>query len=249
MRRSLPPAIPRALALALLTFMLTPEAHALFHFAHIDEVMASYDGNDMVQFVEIEMEFDSQNVTTNAVLAIFDAAGNYVKDMIVFPSNVPVGGAGVHFIIGTAAFENVSGLTVDFTAAQADLPTDGGMVCFGGGGGSIPQNPPNWDRTDLNSYVDCLAYGSYSGPTAINSGNPTPLLPVGHSLARVSLTNDNETDFDCGDPATPENNAGTSVSLDATVVFCPEPSTALTQLAAIGSLFWLGRRRARSASS
>ena len=78
---------------------------------------------------------------------------------------------------------------------------------------------------------------SYSGPTAINSGNPTPLLPVGHSLARVSLNNDNETDFDCGDPATPENNARTIVNLDATVVFCPEPSTALAQLAAIGSVF------------
>ena len=94
-----------------------------------------------------------------------------------------------------------------FTTAAADLPTSGGMVCFGGGGGAIPQDPENWSRTDLASYVDCLAYGNYDGPTRVASGNPTPLLPVGHSLERVSDTDDNETDFDCGDPATPENNA------------------------------------------
>jgi hypothetical protein len=126
----------------------------------------------------------------------------------------------------------------------ADLPTDGGMVCFGGGGGISPDLDPNsWSRTNLESYVDCLAYGSYSGPTKLGSGNPTPLLPGGHSLTRVSDTGDNETDFDCGDPATPTNNAGTSSFLDATIVFCPEPESAFAQLAALASLSWLGRRR------
>lgn len=118
------------------------------------------------------------------------------------------------------------------------------MVCFGGGGGPIAQNPPIWTRTSLDSYVDCLAYGSYSGPTRMLSDDPTALLPVGHSLERVADSGDNATDFNCGDPATPTNNAGTSASLPATIVQCPEPSQIFAQITALGSLIWIARRRA-----
>jgi hypothetical protein len=232
-------------ALAGLTLLLAlpRPALAVFHFAHISEIMASYDGDDTVQFVEIEMKFGSQNLIANSVMAVFGADGTYLTDMIVFPSDVANSGAGVTYIVGTASFQTVSGLTLDFIAAKADLPNAGGMVCFGGGGGATPQNPPNWSRTNLDSYVDCLAYGSYSGPTKLLSGDPTPLLPVGHSLERVAETDDNATDFDCADPATPTNNAGTSASLPATVIQCPEPSLAFAQMTALGSLIWLARRR------
>ena len=230
-------------SVAFLALALAPPVQAAFHFAHIDEIMASYNGNNGVQFIEIQMQFPLQNRITNAVIAVFDADGNFVKDAIVFLSNVPNGMTGDRFIVGTDSFATVSELTTDFTMA-ADLPTDGGMVCFGGGGGILPlADPSSWDRTLLASYVDCLAYGSYSGPTKLGSGNPTPLLPVGHSLTRVSATGDNETDFDCGDPATPTNNGRTTVLLDATVIFCPEPEIAFAQLAALASLAWLDRRR------
>jgi hypothetical protein len=223
--------------------LLAAPAQALFHIAHINEVMASYGGDDSVQFVEIVMLASGQNQVAHAVLAVFDSDGNYVTDWIVFPGNVANSGNGVAFVTGTASFETASGLTPDFTAAAADLPTTGGMVCYGGGGGILPQNPPNWDRTNLASYVDCLAYGNYSGPTKPTSGNPTPLLPVGHSLTRISDTDDNATDFDCGDPATPTNNAGHFAEMPATVVTCPEPAVALAQLAALGTLLRLRRRQ------
>ena len=45
----------------------------------------------------------------------------------------------------------------------------------------------------------------------------TPLDANGHSLRRVSHTDDNETDFACGDPADPTNNAGESALLAATI--------------------------------
>ncbi len=232
-------------ALAGLTLLLALPRPALaaFHLAHISEIIASYDGDDTVQFVEIEMQTSFQNIIADSVIAVFDADGTYLKDMIVFPSNVANSGTGVTFIVGTDSFQTASELTPDFIAAQPDLPKAGGMVCFGGGGGPIPQDPLNWSRTNLDSYVDCLAYGSYSGPTKLLSGDPTPLLPVGHSLERVAETDDNRTDFDCGDPATPTNNAGTSASLPATVIQCPEPSLAFAQMTALGSLIWLARRR------
>lgn len=239
--RRLPFAALTLTGLAVLLLVAAP-AQALFHFAHISEIMASYDNDDTVQFVEVEMEAGSQNVIANGVIAVFDFDGTYLTDLIVFPSNVANSGAGVTFIVGTSSFQTASGLTPDFVAGSADLPTGGGMVCFGGGGGFVPQNPPVWDRTLVETYVDCLAYGFYTGVTKTASGNPTPLLPEGHSLTRVSDTNDNETDFDCGDPATPTNNGGASVNMNATIVECPEPALASSLVAGIGMLVWLRRR-------
>lgn len=239
--RRLPFAASTLTGLAILLLVAAP-VQALFHFAHISEIMASYDDDDTVQFVEVEMASASQNFISSAVIAVFDADGTYLTDLIVFPSDVANSGAGVTFIVGTSNFQTLSGLTPDFIAASADLPTGGGMVCFGGGGGVVPQDPPVWDRTLVESYVDCLAYGNYTGVTKTASGNPTPLLPVGHSLTRVSDTDDNETDFDCGDPATPTNNGGTSVNMNATIVACPEPTFAFSMVAGVGALVLLRRR-------
>ncbi len=52
-------------------------------------------------------------------------------------------------------------------------------------------------------------------------GTPTPLDADGHSLQRLSDTNDNATDFECADPATPENNTGGSDLLPATTPCAP----------------------------
>ena len=93
------------------------------------------------------------------------------------------------------------------------------MVCWGAPGVVAP-DPNSWDHSDPSQYVDCVAYGSYSGPSNALTGNPTPLNADGHSLVRSSETSDNETDFGCGDPATPENNDPNSASLAATVP-CP----------------------------
>ena len=234
-----------AWGIALLALVLASPVEAVFHLSLVSEIMASYDDDGSVQFVEIEMSASNQNQIVNAVIAVFDADGNFTTDAIVFPMNVTNFASGTRTIVGTPSFETVSGLTTDFTMA-AVLPTDGGMVCYGGGGGIVMALDPSWERTDLDNYVDCLAYGSYSGPTKVESGTPTPLLPVGHSLTRLSDTDDNEADFDCGDPATPTRNDGASVSLDATVAFCPEPEIAFAQLAALASLAWLDRRHRRA---
>jgi cysteine-rich repeat protein len=96
---------------------------------------------------------------------------------------------------------------------------DGGMVCWGAPGIS-PPDPSTWDRTVFNNYVDCVAYGTYAGPSNALIGTPHPLDPVGHSLERVALGADNASNFACADPAGPENNAPTAASLPATTP-CP----------------------------
>lgn len=238
----------------LLTILLTAAAAAapqpaaaLFHIAHIDEVMTSYAGDPDAQFVEIRMDAISQNFVTDSVIAAFDGSGAYVGDVLVASSDVPNGGAGVRWIAGTAAFQAASGLTPDFTFAPGVLPTGGGMVCFGGGGGALPLPPGSWNRNDFTNYIDCVAYGAYAGPPNLWTGTPTPLDADGHGLARVSSTFDNFTDFACADPATPENNAGVIAPLPATTA-CPVPMATLigidaTKLIAVDKMATAGKAK------
>jgi len=204
-----------AAVLAVLGCFAAPRpAEAFFHLAVIDEVMTSYDADPSVQFVEIKMLAASQNLVTNSVLGVFDSDGNFVQDVLVVPSNVPNAGAGVRWIMGTSEFQTLSGLAPNFLIS-ADLPTAGGMVCWGAPG-IIPPTNTGWDRTNFANWIDCLAYGTYAGPSNIHIGNPTPLDAEGHSLRRISETDDNATDFSCVDPANPTNNASASASLDPT---------------------------------
>ncbi len=235
-----------------LILLSTPRpAHAIFHLMVIDEVMTSYDGDPDVQFVECKMLALVQNFVTDTVLGAFGPTGTYLGDVLIVPTNLAEAtGAGVRWLMATQAFEDLTGLTPDHIIPP-NLPLGSGMICWGapGLGASVP-DPGSWVHTDRNQYTDCVAYGSFSGPTNAQSWNPTPLLPVGHSLERISETQDNETDFRCGDPATPENNTpGESASLPATTS-CPSipvlPGWGLPLLLALftgaGTLLLLQRR-------
>ena len=48
-------------------------AHALFHLAHMTEIMTSYNGDPNVQFVEITMTSVSENFINGVRLNTFDA--------------------------------------------------------------------------------------------------------------------------------------------------------------------------------
>ena len=194
-----------------------PSSQAVVHASEIDEVMTSYGGDANVQFVEIEMLSAGQNITTNSVLGAFDASGTYQGDVLVVPSDV-VSGANRRWLMRTTQFQTVSGLTPDFII-PASLPTVGGMVCWGSPGLSPPP-PGSWDHTNPNNYIDCVAYGTYSGSGNTHIGTtgqfPAPDDADGHSLQRVSHANQNVNDFVCGDPASPTNNTPASASLAAT---------------------------------
>lgn len=182
---------------------LAGQAQALFHAALIDEVLSSYDGDPEVQFIEIRMLGALQNFVFHSVIAAFDADGNYIGDILEVPGNVANAGANVTWLVGTQAFATASGLTPDFIMPAGILPTSGGMVCFGGGGGFQPQNPPTWDRTAFSTYVDCVAYGTYAGQPNARTGTPTTLTGDGHSLQRMTSTSNNLADFVCAESRRP----------------------------------------------
>jgi hypothetical protein len=206
--------IAAAILGALLALSPSP-SHALFHISVIDEVLASIDGDETQQFVEIEMLFDAQNLVSNSVLAAFDEEGVYIEDILVVPADVPNGQNGDRWTMATAAFQEENDFAADFTM-PAGIPLGGGMICWGAPGILPPPDPATWDHTNPTNYVDCLAYGTYSGPSNPHIGNPTTLVPEGHSLARVAETDDNANDFACADTAAPTNNAGESVAVPAT---------------------------------
>jgi hypothetical protein len=195
--------------------LVTP-SNAVFHENVINEVLTSYNGDPNVQFVEMRMLFSFQNSVQHSVFAAFDSNGQYIKDLLEVPGNVTNSGTDVRWLIGTTAFQTASGITPDFMMPTGILPSGGGMVCFGGGGGITPQNPPSWDRTNFASYVDCVAYGTFAGGSNVKIGTPTSLNADGHSLQRTGSTNNNAADFTCADPATPQNNAGMTGSMAAT---------------------------------
>jgi Dockerin type I domain len=207
-------------ALVLFLLLLFPRASsAFFELSAINEIMTRYDGNPSVQFVDIRMLSSFQNSVSNTVLGAFDAQGNYVGDVLVVPANLSRSGIDFHWLMATSEFATVTGLTPDFIM-PASLPIDSGMVCWGAPGNSFPPAPDTWDHSDPANYVDCVAYGNYTGPTNTHIGVPTPLTPDGHSLVRVTETNDNATDFACSELAAPTTNTGVTVSLPATTP-CP----------------------------
>jgi len=200
------------------TLLFMPRlASALFHLSVINQVMTSYGCDPNVQFVEIRMLSSLQNFVTNGVIGAFDASGAYIGDVLIVPHDVAKSGAGVTWLAGTSQFATVSGITPDFVIPPM-LATGGGMMCWGApvAGNFKPAGPATWDHTHPENYIDCLAYGTYSGPGNPHIGTPTTLTADGHSLRRSTSTNNNAADFAIADPATPKNNAGTAGSLPAT---------------------------------
>jgi hypothetical protein len=182
-----------------------PSAHAVFHLAHISELHTALDGDGGAQYLEIEMEASAQTFVTDSVLYAWDCDGTPLGDLLVVPSDLANGGSGVRWIMATVS--PIGGIAPDFVIPSAGMPASCGQVCWGAPG-IIPPDPGTWDHTDPAQYVDCLAYGGYTGTTRAGSGTPTSLVPsMALSLTRISDTDDNATDFalDC---ATPENDAG-----------------------------------------
>ena len=197
-----------SLCVVSLALSIPRTSSASFHIAEIDEIMTSYGGDPNVQFLEIQMLLGGQSIVSGSQIGAFDASGTFLGQVYSVTGNVG-GGNQRRWLMGTSGFETTSGLTPDFIMPPG-MPVGGGMVCWGKP--LTASNPP--------SYVDCIAYGTYSGPSNIHIGTPTVLDADGHSLRRIAHTNDSAADFECADPADPENNASAMASMASTTP-CP----------------------------
>src|SRR5438445_161195 len=103
-----------------------------------------------------------------------------------------------HWTMGTANWATVTGVTPDFTfSASPAFDHSCGMVCWGAPG-SFPSDPSTWGAGTPNNYVDCVAYGNYTG-TRQTGDIGASLLTAGDgmtmSLQRMSDTSNDATDF------------------------------------------------------
>ena len=198
-------------------------ASAIVHLAEIHEVMVGFDGDANVQYVEINMRLGGQNITINSTLATFDASGTFIdgdpgtvgdQPLVTFPGNVPNGGNGVRWIVGTTQFETASGIQADFVMPSSPgLTPSAGMVCI---------FEFLRDFTDPNQSIDCVAYGGASFTGSNPNSSPSEAATTGPGDGEKSLTrivpadlsisppwarSDDANDFALRCP-TPENNAG-----------------------------------------
>jgi hypothetical protein len=195
-----------ASVLGLMLLLATSPAQAAFHLAVIDELMSGVGGDPSVQYVQVRMTFPLQNNVANTRLTAFNCDGSTATELLLLAANpdwepFPVGVR--TWIMATQ--DPIGGIVPDFTFAGGIPPTCG-MVCWGAPCGLLPPLPGSWAINDPNQYIDCVAYGGYTGPTKTTasppcidgvSGTPTGLPPGDGTLAltRISITSDNATDF------------------------------------------------------
>jgi len=200
------------LALAVVTLLLVRPvpSHALFHAAVIDEVNTQAGGVAGQQYVEIRVLAPLQSLVTHSKISAFNCDGSFNSLLLDIPSDL--GSTltnGKHWIMATSAAA-AGGITPDYTIA-AGMPVGCGMVCWGApvGGNFQPADPASWDQTDPTQYVDCLAYGAYTGTPPSKVGTPNPGSPGDgtYSLQRGTSTSNNAADFAPACPS-PENFAG-----------------------------------------
>lgn len=199
----------RALVLLATVLSLTVPrpAQALFHFSVIDEVHAT--AEDGAGFVEIRMLGSSQNSVGHSRLSAWNCDGSFKGIVLEVPGNVANSGANVRWLMATGTGA-VGGILPDFTFPLNSLPLACGMVCWGAPGFGTPENPPTWDATLPGNYVDCVAYGSYTGtnvPAASGTPSTASASDPTFSLTRIATNNNNSTDFELLCP-TPTNNGG-----------------------------------------
>jgi len=229
--------MPRLVAAVALVLLGSARSAAIYHLAHISEVMSGVAGDASVQYVEIRMDFMFQTMVGNTRLTVFDCAGTTATVLLTIPSptapggSVPNQGSGRHWIMGTSvlATKTAPAVAPDFTFLPG-IPAACGMVCWGGPVDPVTQfskDPSTWDATDPNNYVDCVAYGPYTGRQRTGAGAPASFTPGEglHSLTRHTIASN---DFVLACP-TPTSN-GSSGGAEVTGSFgpCSEPSTTST---------------------
>jgi hypothetical protein len=211
---------------ALLAVLVPVRGHAVFHFANIDEIMSGVGGDTTAQYVEIRMLLGGQGSVAHSRLTAFSCDGSSHAVLLEVPNNVCPANTDGRWTMGTASWATATGVTPDFTfPTSAAFGNACGMICWGAPGSlSPPENPPTWDAGMADNYVDCVAYGGYTG-TRQTGDAAASLLAAGNGTMSLQRTADNandSTDFALA-ARTPANNGvcatttTTSVTTSSTV--------------------------------
>jgi len=164
----------------------------------INEIMLSYDGSDLAQYIELLNDRDDNFLPEAAPykLIAFDGDGNEVDEQVIANSALRNRDDTKPFLLRTGFFPS-SGEISNFDPRDAVqsmfMPTDDGQLCF--------------TATDSEQKVDCISWGCVASPVAPgipNFGAP----PDSESSQRQGITSEV---FHTADPTPRETNvAGTA---------------------------------------
>ena len=188
------------LALVFVLVALPRLALATSDLIVIDEILASWQGDNEIQFVELRMTAAGQEQVAGSEIEVLDGSGMVIA-RLPFPSSVSNALVDARILIATPKLESLAGLSADFRVVDADLipllRRNGGRICY-------RALDPSGTQTVR---VDCVAYGTFKGENGA-FGTPTPVTPVNRSLQRIQNTADNDADFQGVLEPTPQNNLG-----------------------------------------
>lgn len=191
--------IAALLAAVVAGVVAAPPAHAAFHLMKVVEVFPGTAAQPDAQFVELQMFANGQNFVNGHAIRVYNASG-VQTNVISFTSDVASGANQSSILVATTQAATLFGIAADLTMPPV-LPLGGGKVCFDG--------------------FDCVAWGSYSGPTAGVGSSFHPdggLVPGSAAQRRIDRgnpslldasddTDDSASDLRFGAPK-PRNNAG-----------------------------------------
>lgn len=188
---------------------VAPCAHATLSDVRINEVMASYNGNSTVQFVELLVADETSKAwgpgtgeaTGRAQIEFYNARGERTG-RYVFPHDAPAGGRTVLVATGYyAAMKNA--LPPDFRMPREIMPISG-KVCFA-------NNPDSAAAVTARS---CVSYGAYTGTPEAEGAPVRTELPT---LGASSLKRTSGFDFASSDPGNRAFALGTPTPANTTV--------------------------------
>jgi hypothetical protein len=143
---------------------LAAPAAATFHLTMLREVYAGGSGINGAadEYVEIQAYEPGQNRMGGRVVTLYEADGT--PHDVTIPADVPKPQSQRTTLLATAGAEARFGVEPDATIPDAALDPIAGAVCF--------------------ETIDCVSWGSYTGPTMVPAGDPAPTIPVDSALRR-----------------------------------------------------------------
>jgi hypothetical protein len=155
--------LPLCAAIAAL-LIAAPAAQATFHEIFIREVKAGGAADD--SYVVLQAYKSGQNHVGGHAITAYDAAGGTLGTF-PFTGTLANGQNQMTILVADTAYASSfpTGPAPDGTEASFDLDPAGGAVCWEG--------------------LDCVAWGSFSGPLPSPAGTPAAAIPGGSALRRT----------------------------------------------------------------
>jgi hypothetical protein len=174
-------------------------ALAAFHCMRIHAVMAGFNGDDDVQFVELRMSAAGQTALSGHKMQFYDSGGT-LRAEFTFPGNVTNGLKGDSILIATSKFNDLysPGGNADFTFTPLNTVGTDPLTPVQGPGGKVVFEPTA-NCSFTGSPVDSVAYGS--GAVTADFGSkavalPSPSTDQGLQLNNLNLTpTNNSTEY------------------------------------------------------